>query len=459
MPLPNLIEIVPLERPVHAGITVPGSKSITNRALILAALGKGETRIKSALWSEDTQIMVEALKELGFKIKVTQDPNEFCNRTIAVKGLGGIVPKGGTPNKPLELFVGNAGTAARFLTAFVCLGSGVYKLTGVQRMHSRPQAALFDALRKPTIHERLLGLISPHLSKLGYKIESTDGKLPVTIYGGGSRPGKCRVSIVESSQFASALMLCAKIGGWTVECVGQENADELPYVEMTERMVESFPSHGGESFKVEPDSSSGSYFLAANWLLQNDANSPTASSNIRVPNWPKSTWQIDTRFPDFLETTLPRTISRLNELGDSIMTAIVLAPFNNSNSQFNQSVVFTHLGRLRLQECDRVAALHKELEKCGARVEEDIVNETLTVYPSELHGAEIETYNDHRMAMCFAVLGLKVPGIKIINPACVKKTFPNFFQKFCMPPPHGFGATILDGNTGRKLAMDELFAD
>ena len=133
------------------------------------------------------------------------------------------------------------------------------------------------------------------------------------------------------------------------------------------------------------------------------------------------------------------------------MTAIGLAPFANQN------VRFTDLGRLRLQETERVVALRTELTKCGAKVVEE--GDTLTVYPSKLHGAEIETYNDHRMAMCFAILGLKVPGIKLKNPACVKKTFPNFFQKLAAPPPKDLGAAILDAKTGRKLTHDELFAD
>ena len=132
------------------------------------------------------------------------------------------------------------------------------------------------------------------------------------------------------------------------------------------------------------------------------------------------------------------------------MTAIVLAPFTG------QPIKFTDLARLRLQETERVHALKTELTKCGAKVIEE--GDTLIVHPSQLHGAEIETYNDHRMAMCFAVLGLKVPGIKIKNPACVKKTFPNFFQKLAAPPPKGLGATILDAS-GRKLELPELFAD
>jgi 3-phosphoshikimate 1-carboxyvinyltransferase len=136
------------------------------------------------------------------------------------------------------------------------------------------------------------------------------------------------------------------------------------------------------------------------------------------------------------------------------MTAIVIAPL------LDEPLKFIDLGRLRVQECERVVALRTELTKCGAKVVEE--GDTLTVYPAkpgELHGAEIETYNDHRMAMCFAILGLKVPGIKLKNPACVKKTFPNFFQKLAASPPNGLGVTILDGKTGRKLTHEELFAE
>ena len=134
------------------------------------------------------------------------------------------------------------------------------------------------------------------------------------------------------------------------------------------------------------------------------------------------------------------------------MTAIVLTAADGRGD-----VMFTDLGRLRVQECERVVALRTELTKCGAKVIEE--GDTLTVYPSKLHGAEIETYNDHRVAMCFAILGLKVPGIKIKNPGCVKKTFPNFFQKLAAPPPKGLGATILDAKSGEKLQWHELFAD
>jgi 3-phosphoshikimate 1-carboxyvinyltransferase len=396
--------------------------------------------------------------------------------------------------------VGNAGTAARFLAAFVCLGKGVYRLHGVPRMHERPQAALFKALRE-----------------LGYRVDSPNDKLPAVIFGSSrgneaqtsqgdqslltsAATWKCTVSIEESSQFASALLLCARVGGWKVEIIG-ENAEESPYVAMTSKMIEAFPHHGGK-FQIEPDASSGSYFRAIGWLQSIESPEFVKGQNILaniakrmsradldelnngngeqidcivamarkhidaetanwlqdhwgswlgvvVRHWPTSSWQVDSRF--FGLPARHQHLSRKLDLGDSIMTAVVLAPFGNHPSQF------TDLGRLRVQECERVVALRTELTKCGAKVVEE--GDTLTIYPSKLHGAEIETYNDHRMAMCFAILGLKVPGIRIQNPACVKKTFPNFFQKLAAPPPNGLGATILDAKTGRKLENEELFAE
>jgi 3-phosphoshikimate 1-carboxyvinyltransferase len=285
----------------------------------------------------------------------------------------------------------------------------------------------------------------------------------------------CTVSIEESSQFASALLLCAKHGGWDVKIVG-ENAEESPYVAMTFKLIEAFPENGG-TFQIEPDASSASYFWGVGWLfpISDEASDQDWITGIfhhetdvlgrtrlyrqvpssQVRHWPDSDWQIDQRFPGMLfsppELRFPPTVSRNGELGDSVMTAIALTPFASEPSRF------VELGRLRFQECDRVTALRTELTKCGAKVVEE--GDMLTVYPSKLHGAEIETYNDHRMAMCFAILGLKVPGIRIKNPACVKKTFPNFFQKLAAPPPKGLGATILDVRTGKRLGVDDLFAD
>jgi len=424
MSLPDLIEIVPLSAAPEVEITVPGSKSITNRALILAALAEGEVTLEGALWSEDTQVMVEALQKLGYSIKVQQDPGEAGNRTIRVTGLGQEIPNGGTEEKPLELFVGNAGTAARFLTAFLCLGQGVYRLSGVLRMHERPQAALLRALRE-----------------LGYRIDSENDRLPVTIHGHGPTGGSCRVDIAMSTQFASALLLGAGIGRWQVGIDGEQGAAS-PYVAMTSSLIDVFPSRGG-SFAIEPDASGGSYFWAAGYILSEAGSLP-----VQVARWPSSGWQIDAAFPGRLP--LPPSTSRQDNLGDSIMTAIAIAPLARRQTEF------TELGRLRLQECERVVAMRTELAKCGAAIDES--GDTLTVKPGVLHGAEVDTYEDHRMAMCFATLGLKVPGIRIKNPACVRKTFPTFFQKLAAPVPLGLGATVRDGN-GNELKPEQLFAD
>jgi 3-phosphoshikimate 1-carboxyvinyltransferase len=433
MPLPDVIEIVPPERPVPVLVTIPGSKSITNRALVLAALADGRTTLHGALWSEDTEIMVGALRALGFEVDVTPDASEAGNCTIAVNGLGGRIPRAGTATQPLDVYVGNAGTVARFLLPLLCLGHGVYRMTGTPRMHERPQGALFEALRQ-----------------LGYRIEAQVGRLPATVLGeSAAMSRRCVVSIEESSQFASALLLSAGVGGWGVEVVG-EDAEESAYVAMTSKLIEAFPRRGGD-YWVEPDCSSASYFLAAGALLP--------KTRLQVNAWPESDWQIDARFVDFLRRFADTTrgpefysdVSRIRDLGDAIMTAIVVAPL------LPRPARFVDLGRLRVQESERVLALRTELTKCGARVEEQ--GDTLAVYPSELHGAEIETYDDHRIAMCFATLGLKVPGMRIRWPDCVKKTFPNFFAKLSEPPPAGIGAKILDAASGRALSGADLLAE
>jgi 3-phosphoshikimate 1-carboxyvinyltransferase len=265
-------------------------------------------------------------------------------------------------------------------------------------------------------------------------------------------------------------LLCAKIGNWKVEVIG-ENADESPYIWLTENVVAAFNQFKLSFYPIESDASSASYYQGASWLLAapfTDTADVNAKEIIRIKKYdPVGLVQIDKMFSNCFrwashigwydgqtKQSKVKEISRLRDLGDSIMTGIVLIPFAS------QEVKFIDLGRLRVQETERVVALRTELTKCGAKVVEE--GDTLTVWPSPLHGAEIETYNDHRMAMCFAILGLKVPGIKIKNPACVKKTFPNFFQKLAAQPPHGLGAEIWEiknGQRTRKLSGDDLFAD
>ncbi|MBT3343468.1 MAG: 3-phosphoshikimate 1-carboxyvinyltransferase [Gemmatimonadetes bacterium] len=417
MPLPDILEVVPWDQPPVARITVPGSKSITNRALALAALADGETQLRGALWSDDTQVMVAALQQLGFDIDVQPDPGEAGNRHLRVIGRGGQIPAGGTRERPVELFVGLAGTAARFLTAMLCLGEGIYRVHGVQRMHERPQGPLLKALRQ-----------------LGYTVEGEidDDHLPVLIHGDGPREGAtATVSTVDSSQFASALLLIGGTGGWQITT---EEPTANPYIEMTRQQIAAFPTDRG-TVVVEPDASSGSYFWGADALPLSGERDLSLKGNIQVDHWPASGWQVDAEFPRHLP--LPARLSRRDDLGDSILTAMMLAPLGN------EPVLFADLTRLRVQECERVQVMREELSKCGAGVVEE--GETLLISPSELHGADIDPHEDHRVAMCFAMLGLRIPGIRIHDPGCVAKTFPLFFHKLSQAAPHGLGVELRDG--------------
>ena len=427
--LPDAIELHPLTLKSPTMVGIPGSKSITNRALILAALSTETTKIQGALWSEDTQVMIDCLKSLGFKISIEADPLEPSNRTLTIQGEGGNIPRCGNSSSPLELYVGNAGTAARFLMAMLCLGKGVYRLSGVNRMHERPQAELVQSLRE-----------------LGYRIDTPNDRLPLVIHGQGPQPGNaCNASVRESSQFASALLLCASVGQWQVQ-MPQDALKEAPYVGMTQHMAQQFEGRTEATYQVEPDSSSGSYF----WAMDHLVHSVQAGQahHIQVASWPSSEWQIDTRFPKVLP--LPSTLSRERDLGDSILTAMVVAPWAD------QPVRFEDLGRLRVQECERVFAMKTELHKCGVKVEEE--KDTLIIYPGPVHGAVIDTYEDHRIAMCFSVLGTVVPGIIIRHPGCVKKTFPNFYQKLASPPPYGLGMTLTLPGKNLSLSSDTLIA-
>ncbi|HTS16611.1 MAG TPA: 3-phosphoshikimate 1-carboxyvinyltransferase [Verrucomicrobiae bacterium] len=379
--LPDILEIRPLTKPPNCTITVPGSKSITNRALILAALSNGKCVLHGALWADDTQVMVDSLQKLGFEVTVEPDPAEECNRTIIVVGRGGQIPA-----KKAELYVGNAGTAARFLTALVASGHGEYRITGDVRMHERPMQDLFGALRM-----------------LGAEVETSNERLPATIRAHGLRKVPISISAVRSSQYASALLLLG------MDALLSDKDEPGGYLSMTRKMVRQFRP----DWVIEPDLSSGTYFVAAGFLT---------GGSVEVANWRKDSLQMDGHFPSLLPP--PARVSRLTELGDSVLALAICALAGN------QPLQIVDAARLRVQETDRIKAMVTELRRVGAKTEEH--EEGFTVWPAEpgqLHGADIETYNDHRMAMCFSVLGLKVPGIRIKNPGCVSKTFPNFFDK------------------------------
>ncbi len=385
-PLADPLPILPARGPLDAVVGIPGSKSLTNRALILAALSNGVTRLEGALWAEDTRWMVEGLRRLGFKIEEQPDPLNGCNRILCVEGRGGKVPA-----REAELFVGTAGTAARFLAALCALGEGRFRLDGTPRMRERPMQEVFDALRR-----------------LGAEIRDTEGRLPAEIRG-PLRAGRVRVDDRESSQFASALLLVARRAEVEVE------APSSPYIEMTRELVRAWNWEGG-SYDVEPDASSAGYFLALRHLL---------GGRLEIARWPSTSLQVDHRLPTFLPP--PAAISRKGDLGDSVMTLAIVA------AALRRPLHLRDAGNLRRQECDRLAALAAELAKCGVPAREE--PEGLVLAPAKaFRPAVIETYRDHRIAMCFAVLGsVDVQGdgrpwIRLRDPRCVDKTFPNFFE-------------------------------
>ena len=385
-PLPDPYAIEPLTKPPNCTITVPGSKSITNRALILAALSDKKCTLRGALWADDTQVMVDSLQKLGFDVEVSPDPSEECNCTITVVGRDGEIPA-----KEAELYVGNAGTAARFLTAFVCLGHGEYRIDGDARMRERPMRHLFDALRG-----------------LKVDVDAEHDRLPARIRARGLRGGKVNIAMTASTQFASAMALISRHAKLELSFHRWEK-EKKGYIAMTENVMRTFSA----DYLIEPDLSSASYLVASGWIM---------GGRVEIAGWPVRSVQIDGEFQKFLPP--PESVSRLKDLGDSVMTLAICALFGK------QPMKVVDAGRMREQESDRIQALVTELQRVGARAEGR--EDRFAVWPAQpgqLHGADIETYNDHRMAMCFAVLGLKVPGIRIKNPGCVSKTFPNFFEK------------------------------
>ena len=414
MALTRLIEILPIKGPLNAEIAIPGSKSMTNRALIIAAQSEVLTTIHGALWSDDTLAMVECLKSLGIHVDVSDDPDHPCNRTIKVKGTGGTIPV-----EAADLYVGNAGTTARFITAFCALGQGTYRISGDPRMHERPMGELFKILSEWGIQ---------------FQFEEKPDHLPVrmTVSAPLRVTPSVKVDISKSSQFASALELVRPRFGYRIETEGY---DDDHYFQLTKSMMKK----SGGDIRIEPDASSASYFWAAEALVGK-------GSRIQIKNWPEESLQIDARFPQLLKNK-PLKISRRTDLGDSVMMAAVLASF------WPRGVAITDAGRLREQETDRLAALEKELTRCGAKVKAH--DSWLDISPVPvLRGAEIETYRDHRMAMAFSILGLKVAGMRIRNPECVTKTFPNFFEMLeFMARQSDCGPVVVDAKTREELFL------
>lgn len=414
--------IEPLARPVDARVQVVGSKSYTNRALIIAALARGESLLTGALFSDDTQHMAESLRALGIPVQA-----DLAAHTLLVHGAGGTVPA-----ENARCFVGNSGTTARFLSVLLALGRGVYEIDGVARMRERPNEPLIDALQA-----------------LGVRIEALGkpGCFPLRIHGGSLRGGQVSVSGSASSQYASGLMMAAPAmeRGLTVELTG--SLVSRPYLEMTAQTMRDFGAkvdvvgerqfviaaapYQAREYAIEPDASAASYFFAA---------AAITGGRVRVDGLGTRSLQGDRALvhilvqmgcslregEDFTELTGPASGQLrgvevdMNQLSDVAQTLAVVAPFASSPTRV------TGIGFIRHKETDRVKAVVTELQRLGIRAEEE--RDGYVVHPGAPRPAQVETYDDHRMAMSFALVGLRVPGIEIKDPGCVSKTFPTYFD-------------------------------
>lgn len=418
--MPASLEITTIDHALNATVRVPGSKSLTNRALLVASLAKGSTRLQNALFSDDTHFFANALQTLGFTIQLDEASN-----AMTVTGLGGNIPA----NK-VELFVGNAGTAARFLTAFLTLGHGEYILDGDSRMRERPIGDLVNAL-----------------TQLGAELEATNDCPPVKISASGLPGGKARIAGNISSQFLSAVLMVAPYAKAPVEIKVMAELNSKPYVDMTLAVMKDFgieiKRQAYERFVIEPsffsplssytlesDASAASYFFAA---------SAICGGTVRVENISRTSKQGDISFLDILEQmgcvikegTGFIEVARANaligvdvdmrDIPDTAQTLAGIAPFAYSPTRIRG------IASARVKETDRVHATCTELRRLGVRVEEH--EDGMTIYPcNEIQSGTIQTYNDHRMAMAFSLIGLRVAGICIENPSCVSKTFPNYFE-------------------------------
>jgi 3-phosphoshikimate 1-carboxyvinyltransferase len=430
------IEIQPVG-PLAATIRPPGSKSITNRALICAALAEGESLLTGALESDDTLVMIEGLGKMGISVA-----HDRAARTVRVAGC-----KGRPPAESADIYVGNSGTTVRFLAALATLGHGVFRLDGVPRMRERPIEDLLSALR-------LLG--GDAVSELG------TGCPPVVVRGAGLSGGRADVAGNVSSQFLSAVLQAAPCAQSDVEIAIRGELVSKPYVAMTLAVMRAFGArilsergkgdspifadtkigtvpefplqipapqgYRGTTYAIEPDASAASYFFAA---------AAIAGGRVTVNGLSRGSLQGDVAFGDCLAamgcevtsgsdsiTVTGRPLGGIdvdmNAISDTVQTLAPVALFAEG------ATTIRNVGHIRHKETDRLAALATELRKFGAEVEER--SDGLTISPRPLHAATIDTYDDHRMAMSLALVGLRVPGVVIRDPACVAKTYPDFFR-------------------------------
>ncbi|MBU1090117.1 3-phosphoshikimate 1-carboxyvinyltransferase [Patescibacteria group bacterium] len=416
-----MIEIIPPIAKLSGSVKLPGSKSITNRALLLAALADGESRISGALKSDDTKFMAAALRKLGIKIDEPDDT------TFVVFGRNGKLTESSEP-----LFLGNAGTAVRFLTAAAILVNGKTTIDGDARMRERPIGDLVDALRQ-----------------LGAKIEylKKEGCPPLRIISDGKpkTAEEIKVRRDTSSQFFSAILMIWPFTNLKtivgLKASEEKNLVSPGYVFITAKVMGAFgintehepgeniftvhnKKYSAQNFEVEADASSATYFLAGEKLL---------NQKIEIPNLPdrweqnQNSSQPDTQSFGIIQQ-FPNLPKEINGIGfpDAIPTLTVLAAFSG------REIHFSGIANLRVKECDRIHALTKNLNKIKSGLAEEVGDDLIIFGDTNLartgNPAEIETFDDHRIAMSFFLAGLKIPGIKIDNPDCVAKSFPNFWK-------------------------------
>jgi len=418
----NTLTLKPISK-IDGEINLPGSKSLSNRALLLAALAEGTTEIFNLLESDDTRHMLNALKQLGIKYILSEDKTR-----CTIEGNGGPI----NSEKLEELFLGNAGTAMRPLCAALCLGEGSYLLTGEPRMKERPIGHLVDALREA-----------------GAKITYTEneGYPPLEIKGNGLKGGEVKIEGAISSQFLTALLLAAPMAkeDMTISIIGE--LVSKPYIDITLHIMkafgvevlnenyETFRIKGGQTYKavdsfmVEGDASSASYFLAAaaikggtvkvTGIVKNSIQGDVAFADVLEKMGAKVEWGDD--FVSVTKGELNAIDMDFNHIPDAAMTIATTALFAKGTTTLR------NIYNWRVKETDRLFAMATELRKVGAEVEEG--EDYLKIIPPKvLKHAAIDTYDDHRMAMCFSLLALDPASVTINEPECTAKTFPTYFE-------------------------------
>ncbi|REK27692.1 MAG: 3-phosphoshikimate 1-carboxyvinyltransferase [Planctomycetota bacterium] len=415
----SALAIEPVTTPIRGTIQPPGSKSITNRALVCAALADGSSRLAGALASEDTEVMIAALRALGIDIQV--DPEA---RAVEVQGCAGMIPA-----TSADLYVANSGTTIRFLTALVALGHGTFRLDGKPRMRERPIGDLIDGLAQ-------LGA--------GAHYEDHEHCPPVVIEADGLRGGNVRMRGDVSSQYLSGLLMALPYAATDARLEIEGPLVSRPYVAMTMAVMRQFGAeveeeragtfrvsaaarYRGQPFAIEPDASAASYFWAAAAITQ---------GTVTVTGLSRESLQGDVRFCECLSRMgclvdygsdqitvtggpLRGIATDMSEISDTVQTLAAVALFAKGPT------TITGVGHIRHKETDRIGDLANELRRLGATVEE--LADGLRIVPGELRPARIQTYDDHRMAMSLAVVGLQSPGISIEDPDCTAKTYPDFF--------------------------------